>query len=171
MDSALLAGVSGLRAHQEMLDVVGNNLANSNTTGFKSQRLRFSDLVYQTLSQATNSSTNDGPVRRWLERVLRSTPSGRHAGRYGTKVLLPTGDGTAILAQLGTELSTCIMQGPGGKIVIDRVQRCHFRDGEALSASERGRVIYRLYDGGDAGVLQVEIVETSGLRCGADLAR
>jgi flagellar hook protein FlgE len=41
-----------------MLDVVGNNLANANTTAFKSQRMRFSDLVYQTVSQATNASSD-----------------------------------------------------------------------------------------------------------------
>ena len=46
MSSALLAGVSGLQAHQEMIDVVGNDLANLNTTGFKAQRTDFADLVY-----------------------------------------------------------------------------------------------------------------------------
>src|SRR2546425_12341013 len=60
MANSLLTGVSGLRVHQEMLDVVGNNLANSNTVGFKSQRVRFADLVYQTLNQATSSSGQVG---------------------------------------------------------------------------------------------------------------
>src|SRR4051794_13650785 len=59
MANSLFTAVTGLRTNQEMLDVVGNNLANANTTGFKAQRVRFSDLVYQTLSQATNSSTNE----------------------------------------------------------------------------------------------------------------
>src|SRR5581483_1516084 len=57
MANSLLTGVTGLRVHQQMLDVVGNNLANSNTIGFKSQRLRFGDLVYQTLNQATSASS------------------------------------------------------------------------------------------------------------------
>lgn len=47
MANSLLTGVTGLRVHQQMLDVVGNNLANTNTPGFKSQRVRFSDLFYQ----------------------------------------------------------------------------------------------------------------------------
>lgn len=59
MANSLLTGVTGLRVHQQMLDVVGNNLANSNTTGFKSQRVRFGDLVYQTLNQASSSSSDD----------------------------------------------------------------------------------------------------------------
>ena len=57
MANSLLTGVSGLRVHQQMLDVVGNNLANTNTIGFKSQRVRFGDLVYQTLNQATSSAS------------------------------------------------------------------------------------------------------------------
>src|SRR5262245_60291257 len=57
MSSSLLTGVSGLRIHQQMLDVVGNNLANANTTGFQSQRVRFSDLVYQTLSPGSASGS------------------------------------------------------------------------------------------------------------------
>src|ERR1700682_2537706 len=55
---AINSGISGLKINQEMLDVVGNNLANSNTTGFKSQNVNFSDLVYQNLTQATGASGN-----------------------------------------------------------------------------------------------------------------
>src|SRR5258708_1379360 len=58
MSDSLLIGVSGLQVAQQMLDVVGNNLANENTVGFKSQRVRFDDLVYQTLGAATGPSTN-----------------------------------------------------------------------------------------------------------------
>lgn len=60
MSSSLLAGVSGLSAAQDLLDVVGNNLANLNTTGFKSQTPLFSDLLYQTLSPASASSKGNG---------------------------------------------------------------------------------------------------------------
>jgi len=52
MGGALFSGVSGLRAHQQMLDVAGNNLANVNTTAFKASRLSFSDLLSQTLRDA-----------------------------------------------------------------------------------------------------------------------
>lgn len=60
MSNALLTGVTGLRVHQQMLEVVGNNVANLNTTGFKSQRVRFADLVYQTLQQATSTTAGSG---------------------------------------------------------------------------------------------------------------
>jgi len=61
MIRSLFTSASALRAHQEMLDVVGNNLANSNTTGFKSQRLRFSNQFTQLLiAQSAPSATNGG---------------------------------------------------------------------------------------------------------------
>lgn len=45
--SSLWTGVSGLLAHGEKMNVVGNNIANVNTVGFKSQRMDFADFVYQ----------------------------------------------------------------------------------------------------------------------------
>ena len=56
MPNSLLTGVSGLVAHQRLLDVVGNNLANMNTTAFKSQRILFGDLLYETIQPATSSN-------------------------------------------------------------------------------------------------------------------
>lgn len=44
---SLFSGISGLRAHQTMLDVTGNNIANVNTTGFKSSQTQFSDTLSQ----------------------------------------------------------------------------------------------------------------------------
>ena len=49
MANSLLTGFSGLAAHQKMIEVVGNNLANLNTTGFKARRASFSDLFYETV--------------------------------------------------------------------------------------------------------------------------
>ena len=57
---ALFTAVTGMEANQQMLDVVGNNLANENTTGFQAQQVNFSDLLYQTLNQATGPTNNLG---------------------------------------------------------------------------------------------------------------
>lgn len=59
MANSLLTGVSGLVAHQRMLDVVSNNLANLNTTAFKAGKTVFSDLLYTTIRPATNSTDAD----------------------------------------------------------------------------------------------------------------
>src|SRR4051812_3980643 len=50
MVSSLLAGVSGIQQFQQKLDVIGNNIANSNTLGFKSGRADFEDAFSQSLS-------------------------------------------------------------------------------------------------------------------------
>lgn len=59
MASSLLTGVSGLLANQRFLEVIGNNIANANTNAFKSQRVVFSDLLYETIRPATSGSGDD----------------------------------------------------------------------------------------------------------------
>jgi len=49
---SLFSGISGLRSHQTMLDVTGNNIANVNTTGFKSSMTQFQDTLSQLLTGA-----------------------------------------------------------------------------------------------------------------------
>lgn len=56
MPNSLNTGVSGLLAHQRQLDMVANNLANLNTTAYKTQRIVFSDLLYESLAPATNGN-------------------------------------------------------------------------------------------------------------------
>lgn len=57
---ALASGVTGLNAHQSMLDVAGNNLANVNTVGYKSSNVTFSELLSQTIKKASNPSGSLG---------------------------------------------------------------------------------------------------------------
>ena len=57
---SLLSGVAGLKTHQTKMDVIGNNIANVNTYGFKSSRTTFRDVYYQTLSSSTAASGNRG---------------------------------------------------------------------------------------------------------------
>jgi flagellar hook protein FlgE len=54
---SMFSGVSGLRAHQTMMDVVGNNIANVNTTGYKSSSVVFADTLSQ-LTKAAGAPTN-----------------------------------------------------------------------------------------------------------------
>lgn len=59
---SLYSAVSGMKAHQTKLDVIGNNIANVNTYGFKSSRARFQDVFYQTLQNATGGDNNSGGI-------------------------------------------------------------------------------------------------------------
>jgi flagellar hook protein FlgE len=56
MVRSLYSGVSGLTSHQTKMDVIGNNIANVNTYGFKSSRASFSDVFYQSVKTATSGS-------------------------------------------------------------------------------------------------------------------
>ena len=58
--NALFIGSSGLTTNSAALDVIGNNLANLNTTGFKSQRMLFKDVVYQTINSGSTASSSVG---------------------------------------------------------------------------------------------------------------
>lgn len=59
---SLFSGVAGLTTHQTKLDVIGNNIANVNTYGFKASRVTFSDVYYQTTKAATGASDSQGGV-------------------------------------------------------------------------------------------------------------
>lgn len=98
--TALFTGASGLATFSTDLDIVGNNLANLNTTGYKSQRASFRDLVYQTLNAG-------------------SVPSGTFGGVNPTQVGFGVGIGSVnTLFQQGTTTPTgrsldAAMQGTG----------------------------------------------------------
>lgn len=60
MMRALYSGVSGVKIHQSRMDVIGNNIANVNTIGFKGSVANFSDVYYQTTSSATGPNLETG---------------------------------------------------------------------------------------------------------------
>ncbi|MCM1272228.1 MAG: flagellar hook protein FlgE [Clostridium sp.] len=60
MMRSLYSGVAGLRTHQTKMDVIGNNIANVNTIGFKSSSTLFRDVLYQTTSNATGATATTG---------------------------------------------------------------------------------------------------------------
>lgn len=60
MVRSLYAGVTGMKAHQIRMDVIGNNIANVNTYGYKSSRATFRDVYYQSLRGAAAGSNNKG---------------------------------------------------------------------------------------------------------------
>ncbi len=60
MMRSMFAGVSGLKAHQTRMDVIGNNIANVNTAGYKSSRATFQDMLSQTIRAATAPTASRG---------------------------------------------------------------------------------------------------------------
>ena len=62
MVRSMFAGVAGLRAHQAKMDVIGNNIANVNTWGFKAGSMSFKDAMYQNSSSGSGGNTAAGGV-------------------------------------------------------------------------------------------------------------
>ena len=76
MVKSLYTGVSGMKTHQQKMDVIGNNIANVNTTGYKTNVVTFADLYYQTKKTPTGASTTLGgtnPVQVGYGVKLNST--------------------------------------------------------------------------------------------------
>ena len=60
MMRSMFSGVAGLKTHQMKMDVIGNNIANVNTTAYKSSSINFSELLYQTQSFASGPNGTTG---------------------------------------------------------------------------------------------------------------
>ncbi len=89
MSQALFTGVTGLLSHQLKLDLVANNLANMNTTAYKTQRLLFADLMYSNVRTATagdNRLSGTNPIQRGFG--VGAASSGRN---FSQGVLTSTG--------------------------------------------------------------------------------
>jgi flagellar hook protein FlgE len=70
MLKSLFSGVTGMKNLQTKMDVISNNIANVNTTGFKSGRVRFEDMISQSIASAEEGTT----VNR-LDSASRLVPS------------------------------------------------------------------------------------------------
>lgn len=62
MMRSLFSGISGLKGHQTRMDVVGHNISNVNTVGYKASRVTFADTLYQTTSGASAPQGNLGGI-------------------------------------------------------------------------------------------------------------
>lgn len=62
MVKSLYTGVSGMKTHQQKMDVIGNNIANVNTTGYKTNVVTFADVYYQTKKTPSGATTTRGGI-------------------------------------------------------------------------------------------------------------
>lgn len=110
---SLYSGISGLRSHQTMLDVTGNNIANVNTTAFKSSAVQFQDTLSQLIRgasgpQAAAGGTNPAQIGLGVQVAGISTNfaqgSSQATGRSSD--MLISGDGFFVVQQDGENLYT-----------------------------------------------------------------
>jgi len=125
---SLFAGVSGLRSHQVRMDVIGNNIANVNTVGFKAGRVNFAEMLSQTIRGAQAPSEARGgmnPVQVGL---------GVQVGSVDTLFTQGNLQYTGVLTDLA-------IQGDGFLVVGDGLRRFYTRDG-ALVLDSRGGLVH-----------------------------
>ncbi len=125
---ALYSGVSGLKNFQTQLDVVGNNIANSQTSGFKSSRVTFMSMLSQEISGAAAPTATRGgvnPQQIGLGAVIGSIDKDFEQGN-----LLSTGRSYDIA-----------IQGDGFFVVTDGTNQSYTRSG-AFNFDAQGNLVY-----------------------------
>lgn len=94
MVRSMFAGVAGLRAHQQKMDVIGNNIANVNTTGYKCATFNFKESMYSTTLTGGNGGTQAGLKGGTnASQVGYGTTLGSITRDYNTGSPTPTGRG------------------------------------------------------------------------------
>jgi flagellar hook protein FlgE len=94
MVKSMFAGVAGLKAHQSKMDVIGNNIANVNTWGYKSANMSFKDAMYQSTSSGSSGNTKNGGYGAVnANQVGYGVTTGSIAYDFGTGGMSPSSNG------------------------------------------------------------------------------
>lgn len=113
---SMFSAISGLRGHQMYLDIVGNNIANVNTTGFKANRATFAETLWQTEQNGSAPQTERGGVN--------PIQIGLGSNLAGADAVFAQGDMRA--TGKSTDLA---IEGNGFFIYADGARQCFSRDG------------------------------------------
>lgn len=130
MMRSLYSGISGLKSHQTKMDVVGNNIANVNTTGFKAGRTTFADA----LSQQVNGATRPGGLGEGMGGT-NALEIGMGAGVSSVDNLFSQGN-----LQSTGQTTDLAIQGEAFFVVGDGANRYYTRDG-AFSLDASGHLV------------------------------
>ncbi|HSA00989.1 MAG TPA: flagellar hook-basal body complex protein, partial [Candidatus Paceibacterota bacterium] len=125
---ALYSAASGMQSQQMNLDVIANNLANVNTTGFKRSKIEFQDLLYQT-PRSPGSEQGGGNL----------LPTGVQVGHGSRPVATSRVFTTGELTQTGERLDVAIKGDGFFEIQLEDGTPAYTRDG-ALKLSADGRI-------------------------------
>ncbi|MCQ5363741.1 flagellar hook-basal body complex protein [Anoxybacillus salavatliensis] len=173
---SMFTGIGGIRNFQYKLDVIGNNISNVNTYGYKKGRVTFKDLVSQQISAATSSTGTRGGMNGkqiGLGSGLGTIDTIHTQGSTQTTSrpldLALGGDGFFVVGSIN-DVTLIDMDGPAGKIgtnkikagnPIDRVFDLSFTRAGNFYLDEYGYVVNSdgLYLIGEAGIKDVESVE------------
>ena len=126
---ALYSAASGMQSQQMNLDVISNNLANVNTTGFKMSKLQFQDMLYETTKQA-------GSQQGGGNQLPASLQVGQGAAPVATERLFTQGD----LQETGSDLNVAIKGNGFFEVQLPDGSLAFTRDG-AFKTDKDGRIV------------------------------
>ena len=155
---SLWSGVSGLKTHQLEMDVIGNNIANVNTTAYKSQATGFSDILYQTVREGAAAGQNTGSTNTAQVGLgARVSSINTNIASQGSAIttnnvldMMITGDSFFVIS---TDISTAnLSYGRDGSFSIDE-------DGYLVTQNDGyyviGAIESKIDDGGALGAMQL----------------
>ena len=116
MIDSIYAGITGVKSHQARIDVIANNVANINTTGYKSGRVVFSDVMAQTLSEGTAARGQ----------VAATNPRQTGLGVQVASIDTVQRQGTLQTTGIETDLA---VEGDGMFVLSDGIRDFYTRDG------------------------------------------
>ena len=146
---SMYSAIAGLKAHQTKMDVIGNNIANVNTVGFKSSSVVFSDVYYQTLQSATGANPATGTAGQNAKQIglgskltaitTNMTTQGGAQATDNAMDLMLSGDGFFIVNNGGVNCFT-----KAGAFNIDAAGNLATSNGSLVmgwAVDERGEII------------------------------
>lgn len=163
MIRSMYAAVSGLRSHQTMMDVVGNNIANVNTTGFKRSEALFQDVLSQMVHGAgTPTATLGGTNPAQIGLGVMVAGIAQNLGQGSLQVtnrdldLAIQGDGFFVVDQGGEQMFT-----RAGSFFLDANGRLVNSEGGLIQGWTADSAGALLDSGGTPGTIRIPIGEQS----------
>lgn len=153
MTGAMSAAISGMKTHMQALNVVGNNIANVNTYGYKAQRITFKESIYNTLSAGSGATATMGGTNP--QQIGYGCGVGTIDLNMTSGDLSPTGlvtdcaiqgDGFFLVGPNGTDISS---MDSVKQLDLTRVGNFEFRDGYLVDKTSGNMVYGFLTSSGD----------------------
>lgn len=189
MVKSMTAAVAGLRAHQSKMDVIGNNIANVNTNGFKASRTTFQESMYQSISASSQGSdlyggTNPSQLGygSQVSSIDLMFTTGAPAPTNNSTDVMIDGNGFFLVGPKKQEILNHISpdddgNGGGGDLeVAGELEQLSFTrygnftlDGDGYLKDPAGNVVYGFYEGmDDNNVLAMDYTKLQPIRVPAN---
>ena len=148
MIDSIYTGITGVRSHQERLNVIGNNVANINTTAFKAGRVAFADVMSQTLSEGTAAR----------DQISATNPQQTGLGVRVSSIDIIQTQGSLQQTGIDTDLA---VEGDGMFVLTDGTRDFYTRDG-TFSFDVEGQLVDPTTGLVVKGNLANDLVDASG---------